>query len=60
MLEKELLQQIDLIKKQLTLMNIYPEEFEKVLGAAGVEQFVNERLDRLIYLQNKLEEWRKK
>lgn len=60
MTEKDILQQIDLIKKQLTLLNLYPKEFEEALGAAGVEEFVNERLDRLIRLQKKLKEWKKK
>ena len=60
MTEKELLQQIDLIKKQLTLLNLYPKEFERELGAAGIEEFVNERLDRLISLQKELDKWRKK
>ena len=60
MSEKEIIQQIDLIKKQLTLMNMYPKDFEETLGAAGIEEFVNERLDKLIFLQKQLEEWIKK
>lgn len=59
MTEKEILQQIDLIRKQLTLLNLYPTEFENELGAKGVELFINERLDKLIYLQKKLEKWNK-
>ena len=60
MTEKEILQQIDLIKKQLTLLNLYPNEFEQKLGAAGVEGFVNQRLDRLLHLQKELKKWQKK
>lgn len=60
MQENEIIQQIDLIKKQLTLLHLYPKYFEKELGIIGVEQFINERLDRLIYLQKELEKWTKK
>lgn len=47
---KKILQQIDLIKKQLTLLNLYPKELEEELEAAGIEKFVSEHLDRLIPL----------
>jgi hypothetical protein len=48
---KEIEQEIDLIKKQLTLLNLYPDDFQKVLGNDGVKTFIDNRLDRLIVLQ---------
>jgi hypothetical protein len=60
MTEKEIDQLIDLTKKQLTLLNLYPEHFEERLGNKGVEDYVNERLDRLIRLQNLRNQWKQK
>ena len=41
----------ELLKKQLTLINRYPEEFIERLGVVGLERFVNEILDELNYLK---------
>jgi len=41
----------ELLKKQLTLINRYPEEFIERLGVTGLERFVNEILDELNYLK---------
>lgn len=56
---KEIEQEIDLIKKQLTLLNLYPDDFQRVLGNDGVKSFVDDRLDRLIVLQKLKKQWKK-
>ena len=56
---KEIEQEIDLIKKQLTLLNLYPNDFQNVLGNDGVKAFVDNRLDRLIVLQKLRKQWKK-
>jgi len=41
----------ELLKKQLMLIDRYPEEFIKRLGISGLERFVNEILDEMNYLK---------
>ena len=47
MSKKQILQRIDLIEKQLTILTLYKKEFLEHLGRQGVENFVNNRLDEL-------------
>ncbi len=51
MTQREIELRRELLKKQLTLINRYPEEFIERLGIAGVERFVNEILDEMNYLK---------
>jgi len=41
----------ELLKKQLMLIDRYPEEFIERLGISGLERFVNEILDEMNYLK---------
>ena len=47
MSKKQILQRIDLIEKQLTILTLYKKEFLERLGRQGVENSVNNRLDEL-------------
>lgn len=47
MSDKEKLQRILVLKQQLTLINLYPKEFEKKLGAGGVDDMVDTILDEI-------------
>ena len=47
MSDKEKLQRIVVLKHQLTLINLYPKEFEKILGAGGVDDLVDDILDEM-------------
>ena len=41
----------ELLKKQLILIELYPEEFIERLGLSGLERLVNEILDEMNYLK---------
>jgi len=41
----------EVLKKQLMLIDRYPEEFIQRLGILGLERFVNEILDEMNYLK---------
>jgi hypothetical protein len=44
---KKILQRIDLLEKQLTILMLYEQEFMKKLGSKGIEDFINLRLEEL-------------
>lgn len=50
MTERDILLEIKLIKDQLKLCQLYPDSFTKNLGYRGLDNFINERLERLKYL----------
>ncbi|MFK7980178.1 MAG: hypothetical protein AB8G86_09380 [Saprospiraceae bacterium] len=50
MTERDILLEIKLIKDQLKLCQLYPDSFTKNLGHRGLDDFINERLERLKYL----------
>ena len=52
MTKREIELEIKLVKDQLTLTQLYREDFVKELGIRGLEDFVNGRLERLKTLIN--------
>lgn len=50
MTERDILLEIKLIKDQLRLTQLYPDSFTKELGYRGLNNFINEKLERLKYL----------
>ena len=50
MTKKEIYQRIDVIQKQLTLIHLYYEDFEKELGKSGVQTYIDKCLDELLEL----------
>lgn len=55
MTSKERKQRVAVLKQQLTLINLYPEDFIERLGKRGLEFFINEILDEILYHKEKLE-----
>ncbi|MFK7983235.1 MAG: hypothetical protein AB8G86_24860 [Saprospiraceae bacterium] len=51
MTEKEIKQRQRNLEQQLTLINLYTEEFLERLGKKGLEHYVNEILDEINYLR---------
>ncbi len=50
MTKRDILLEIKLIKDQLRLTQLYPNYFTKELGYRGLENFINDRLERLKHL----------
>ena len=50
MTRKEAQLRLNLVKQQLTLINLYKSDFENRLGKKGVEDLINSRLDEFIAL----------
>ena len=60
MTERDILLEIKLIKDQLRLCQLYPDSFTKNLGYRGLDDFINERLERLKYLLELLKNLKEK
>lgn len=52
--EKELRQRLELLFKQLDVYNRFPEEFIKPLGKSGAQAWMDEVLDEINKIMNKL------
>jgi len=50
MTAKEIKQRQKILEQQLTIINLYTEEFLIRLGKKGLEHFINEILDEMNYL----------
>ncbi len=51
MTSKEIKQRQKILEQQLTLINLYTEEFLERLGRKGLEHYINEILDEMNYLK---------
>ncbi len=49
MTRKERLQRVNILKQQLTLIQLLEDEFEEKLGKQGVRERIDEILDELSY-----------
>ena len=49
MTRKERLQRVNILKQQLTLIQLLADEFEEKLGKQGVRERIDEILDELSY-----------
>lgn len=49
MTRKERLQRVNILKQQLTLIQLLADEFEEKLGKQGVKDRIDEILDELSY-----------
>lgn len=57
MSEKDIINRIEMIENQMTLVTqLRKEEFLKIWGHKGIEEFVNERLDEYLRLTQLLKE----
>ena len=45
--QKQALQRLDILKQQLTLTVLYPDDFLKKLGKRGTEELINDILDEM-------------
>ncbi len=51
---KQLYMRLNLLTKQLEVYRRYPEEFEKVLGRLGTQQWLDSVLDEMNYINREL------
>ena len=54
MTNKERKQRLKVLKDQLTLINLYTDEFLERLGRRGLEQYINEILDEMNFHKDQL------
>ncbi len=45
---------LKILHQRLTLINLYPEHFESILGRKGVEILIDETLDEINLINEKL------
>jgi len=58
--EQEIENQINIIEQQLFLTQKYPDSFIKILGKKGLENFIDNALDKLFSFRKELEKIRNK
>jgi hypothetical protein len=51
---KRLKMRLELLTKQLEVYRRYPEEYEKALGMKGIQQWLDDVLDEMIYINREL------
>ncbi len=51
MTNKQIEKRLKILEQQLTLINLYTEDFLDRLGRKGLEHFINEILDEMNYLR---------